>query len=282
MPNILTAIKYIVSKPIVEIKERYVGKNRINNIGDALELYIKDSFAETVDIDDELERMKKFSEVFSYLGNTGNPPDLMIKGGDAIEIKKIESIGSGLALNSSYPKDKLYVDNKQITKHCVECEEWQEKDMLYVIGHVNSSKLHTLWFVYGDCYAANKDTYEKVRNTIVEGIKKIENVDLGDTTELGRVNKIDPLGITYLRVRGMWHIENPKSVFSYLYTIDKKLDFQLICIMQQNKYNSFPEEDRKAIEAMINENFVIEDVNIKNPNNPAKLINAKLITFKIK
>src|SRR4030095_8441888 len=282
MPNILTALKYIINNPVIEIKEKYLGKNRVNNIGDALELYIQDSFAETNDIEDEMERIKKYASVFSYIGNPNNPPDLMIRAGDALEIKKIESAGSAIALNSSYPKDKLTKKNPLITKHCIECEKWDKKDMLYVIGHVNSSKLHTLWFVYGDCYAANNDTYEKVRNTIIEGIKKIPNVDLAETNELGRINKIDPLGITNLRVRGMWHIDNPKKVFSSIYTIDKTLEFQLICIMLLGKYNSFSNEDRKLLESMVNENFKIEDKEIRNPNNPANLLKAKLITYKIK
>ena len=53
------------------------------------------------------EALEKYSEVFSYLGNTSNPPDMIIKDGDAIEVKKIEGFNT-LMLNSSYPKQKLY------------------------------------------------------------------------------------------------------------------------------------------------------------------------------
>lgn len=53
---------------------------------------------------------------FSYIGNQNNPPDLMIKHGDAIEIKKIQTANANLVLNSSYPKDKLYANNPMITK----------------------------------------------------------------------------------------------------------------------------------------------------------------------
>ena len=50
------------------------------------------------------ERMERLSKEFSYLGNTNNPPDMMLRSGDAIEVKKIESSTSALALNSSATK----------------------------------------------------------------------------------------------------------------------------------------------------------------------------------
>ena len=38
------------------------------------------------------EALEKYSEVFSYLGNTSNPPDMIIKDGDAIEVKKLKDL----------------------------------------------------------------------------------------------------------------------------------------------------------------------------------------------
>ena len=49
--------------------------------------------------------------------------------------------------------------------------------------------------------------------------------------------------------------------------------------MKKEKYESFPIEDRELVE---NNNFLtIEDVRIKNPDNPAILMDAKLIVYKI-
>jgi hypothetical protein len=45
------------------------------------------------------------------------------------------------------------------------------------------------------------------------------------------------------------------------------------------KYNSFPENDRKNLEDLQNKNFFIKDVIIKSPNNPAKILNAKLLKY---
>jgi hypothetical protein len=153
--------------------------------------------------------------VFSYLGNANNPPDLILKNGDAIEVKKIESLNSQIALNSSYPKSKLFSDDPMITDACRNCEEntWIEKDLIYTIGVTEKGRLKLVWFIYGDCYAAEKQVYERVKTAICDGIRQISGIEFTKTKELGRVNNVDPLGITYLRIRGMWGIENPIKVF---------------------------------------------------------------------
>ena len=45
-------------------------------------------------------------------------PDLIIKNGDAFEIKNQTLATSTIALNSSHPKDKLYHDDGRITSDC--------------------------------------------------------------------------------------------------------------------------------------------------------------------
>lgn len=281
MTNILKALIHLTKNPITDISIRYQanGKNRANNMGEALESYVKDLFCDTFKIQDDTEKNRIYSEKFSYIGNQNNPPDIMIAGGDAIEIKKIESIGSQIALNSSYPKDKLCADSPMITQDCRECENWREKDIIYVVGAMQQDKLKALWFVYGDCYAANKDIYERIKNKISEGVNSLPDVKFSETKELGRVNKVDPLGITYLRIRGMWGIDNPLHVFDYITDIERDNEFTVNAIMLTEKYNSLSEPDRQAIENISNNNFTITDVEIKAPNNPAKLLNAKLIKF---
>jgi NgoPII restriction endonuclease len=280
MSNILIAIKNIIENPIVKVRDFYVGRNRANSIGDALENYVKDIFAETLNLEG-VERNKKISEVFSYDGNQNNPPDIILRNGDAIETKKVQSPTSHLALNSSYPKSKLFADSPMLTQACRDCEKWTEKDIIYVVGCTNDTDIQYLWFVYGDCFVADKEVYERIRNTISTGILSIPAVEFTETNELGKVKKVDPLGITDLRVRGMWHIENPHKIFSYLNYADKTAKFQAICLMKTEKFDSFPEKDKKKLLSLKKEKYAIEDVEIKNPNNPAQLLNAKLITFKV-
>jgi len=257
------------------------GNNRANNMGEGLETYIKDIFAETTNETDAQKRLEKLEEIYSYQGNKNNPPDLILKNSDAIEIKKLESKNSAIALNSSYPKAKLYADSSMITNACKTCEEWDVKDMLYAVGYTNQSILKSLWLVYGDCFCADKETYERIKNTISNGINTIPDVEFTNTKELGKVKKVDPLGITDLRIRGMWHIDNPNKTFSYIYTYDDTKEFQLICLMKKDKYDSLPNNDKEAIENIENVNVKVKDVKIKNPNNPVRLIDAKLLVFKV-
>ena len=278
--NILRAIINLVKTPKYELKEFYTNHNRANSMGDALEEYIKDIFAGTYTITDEQKRLKMISESFSYLGNNSNPPDAMLKNGDAIEVKKIENNNSSLALNSSYPKHKLYADSPMISIHCKDAEDWNEKDIIYAVGVVDNNKLLNLSFVYGLDYCASEETYTKIKTKIKDGVEAIPGVEFAETRELGRVNKVDPLGITYLRVRGMWGIENPWTVFKYLYEKDLNSEFNFFAIINEEKYSEFNKEDRKEFEDFVNNSDLsMIKIKIKNPDNPAILKNAYLITY---
>ena len=278
--NILIAIKNLIKNPIFELVSHYSGRNRVNGVGDALEKYIKDLFANTLLIDDEYSKIQIFSEIFSYTGNQNNPPDIILKNGDAIEVKKVQGNANTLALNSSYPKDKLYSDSTMITSACRSCEEWQEKDLIYVVGNTDDSTLKELWFVYGDCYAANKDIYERIKNTIVSGLHSIPDIELAETNELGKIKKVDPLGITDLRIRGMWSIFHPKKVFDYIPKHLNSAKFKFYCIMKSEKFNSFSETDKDNLQSLVNnKNFFMQDLKIKNPNNPAELMKIKFMEY---
>ena len=225
------------------------------------------------------KRNLKINSVFSYLGNQNNPPDIILKNSDAIEVKKIQSKASAIALNSSYPKHKLYINDPKITDACRECESWIKKDMIYAVGVTNDSDLTHLWLIYGDCYAASKDVYERIGRTIKKGVTEIPDIEFSETKELGRVNRVDPLGITNLRIRGMWHIDNPLKLYQNVYESNNSNKLSLVCILREEKFNTFNEDDKNAV---INDsNIKLNDIKIKSPDNPAKLINAKLITVEL-
>ena len=134
-----------------------------------------------------------------------------------------------------------------------------------------------LAMVYGEDYCAEEECYLRIKSKIKQGVESIQGVEFSETKELGRVNKIDPLGITYMRVRGMWGIENPWSVFKYIYQRDSEKSFNFMALINENKWNSF--ENKDELVSLQNENLKIIDVKIKDTNNPAKLKNAKLITY---
>ena len=278
--NVLVAIKNLLEHPITTLTAHYSGRNRINGIGNALEIYIKDLFANTLLYNDENSKLPVYDQVFSYTGNQNNPPDIILKNGDAIEVKKIQGNATALALNSSYPKNKLYANSPLITATCRTCEKWDIKDIIYIIGNTTDTDLTELWFVYGNCYAAVQETYEKIKNTIISGLNSIPDIELAQTNELGKIKKVDPLGITDLRIRGMWSIAHPNKVFNYIPKQNISSNFKFYCLMSAEKFDQFPEKDRNNLFPYIErKKFFINDILIKNPNNPAKLIKAKFLEF---
>lgn len=299
MANIIDAIINLIRNPVIELNDEYINKkNRANSMGEALEEYIKDLFAGTSKVTNPNKRNLIISDTFSYLGNQNNPPDSILKYGDAIEVKKIESPNSFLALNSSYPKSRLFSSSKMISNACRVCEPqesydvkttisespqyWLEKDIIYVVGVVKKGKLSSLAMVYGSDYAADKTVYESIRSTIKNGVEQIRDVEFQETNELGRVNRVDPLGITYLRIRGMWGIENPFKVFDYIYTRDSTKKFNFMSIINLDKWETFNNK-RNLIDLISGtDGAELKDIKIKDPNNPAILKAAKLISFQIK
>ena len=273
--NILQAINSLIDNDLHSI-ERYKTlsyKIRINNMDEALENLVKDALCNNFNLEAD-KRTTIQSEYFSYLGNQNNPPDLIIKNGDAFEVKKIETNEGSIALNSSFPKNKLYRNSNMITSACKNCEaDWIEKDICYIIGCVDKSEqIKSLWFVYGDCYCAMPEVYTKVKDKITNSIQEL-GIELSETNEIAKVKKVDPLGITDLRVRGMWGIKHPSKVFEYITTKNSKPHIK--ALMLKEKFYSFDDDSRNELLKKCN----IKDVKIQNPNNPAKLMDAILIEY---
>lgn len=282
--NIINAICNLVQNPQYKLKQYSLNRNRANSMGISLEEYIKDLFAGVPnDTTDEM-RDAFIQNAFSYTGNQNNPPDAMLWDGDAIEIKKIENKNASLALNSSYPKHKLYSDSTMISTACKEAENWTEKDIIYAVGVLDkkTEQLTSLAFVYGEDYCASKEIYERIKSTIKKGVESISDIEFTETKELGHVNRVDPLGITYLRVRGMWGIENPFKTFEKHYKREDSNKFNFMCIINNDKYFSFDNTYELENLLLENENLKIKDIQINNPDNPSRLKPAKLITFSVK
>jgi hypothetical protein len=255
---------------------------RINAVGEQLEYYVKDALASSFEFPHN-KKKERYSEVFSWSGNQNNPPDFIVKGGDAFEVKKLESLGGSLALNSSPPKNMLRSTDIRITGDCRQCDggKWKEKDIFYTIGSAKKGKMRYLFFVHGRCYAANHSVYDKIHEPIKKEVgSAIENLgfETNNTVELGKVKRVDPLGITELRIRGMWSIQNPLRVFEDHCGLGNN-KFQLFALLTKEKYLSYPPEDIKALEAK--KDISIEDIEVCDPNNPAKMLKSKLITFSI-
>ncbi len=280
--NILRAVVNIADFHS-NILEDYATKYeiRINAAGEQLEYYLKDAISGTFE-QSMVEKDKSYSDVFSWLGNQNNPPDIIIKNGDAYEIKKIQSSGATLALNNSPPKNILHSDDPRIVDACRNCEQWEKKDMFYCIGYVpkvsGPRMIKHLFIVQGTLYAADRAVYNRTQKLLTREITSIlesNNMEFSPTRELGRVKRVDPLGITTFRMRGMWEIKNPIKVYNYLYNYNQTNDFSAVILVSEDKYHAFPVGDVKAVEDHADVN--ISNVQVKDPNNPANLINSKMI-----
>ena len=281
MTNILEAINNIINQSQFNVTNLFSGKNRINNVGEGLENFIKNAFANTFTEENEMLRLQNFSEIYSWLGNQNHPPDLMLKNGDAFEVKKMEALNSEIQLNSSHPKAKLFKTSSLLNFHCKNCELWEEKNFYYIIGHIPKGKnvLSSIWFIDGSLYAADEEVYTNIKNSISDVLENSNEFDFSETNEIGRINYVDPLKITNLRIRGMWLLQPPYKVFDYLELYDYNANFQSIALIANENYFNYSEENRKLIEN--NSNISITEVYVKNPNNPIQLIESKLIIFKL-
>ncbi len=281
--NILKAISNIAALKENNLKNYYArSSNRANQVGEHLEMYLKDALSGTFGKPEDV-RERIYADVFAYSNSQNHPPDMIIKNGDAIEVKKIGgNAGASLALNSSTPKDMLHSNDPKIDSECRNCDggHWSEKDIFYVVGYAKKEKLRYLFFVQGTCYAAAYSVYSSVQEPLKKEIDRIireRGLATGRTNELGRINNVDPLRITQLRVRGMWQIKNPLMLFEDVCRLGNET-FALFAVMNADKYKSFPAADRKRLEKTMK--IEVKNISIKNPNNPAKNMPAILISFR--
>jgi hypothetical protein len=254
---------------------------RINSVGGAMEVYIKDALTGKF-YGGESKRDKEYSKNFAWLGNQNNPPDAIAKGGDAFEIKKLQSPRNVIALNSSPPKDRLHSNDPRITGPCRESDggNWKEKDIFYAVGWTQGQIAKSIYFVQGTCYAADRGVYDAVANRLSGSVKSAiseSGLEAGDTTELGRINRVDPLGITALRVRGMWQIENPSVAFHNIAPLQPNLKFQAYAIMERGKLKKLlGEMEKEELQSACPE-IKEKDVLIADPNNPANPKEASIL-----
>ncbi len=79
----------------------------------------------------------------------------------------------------------------------------------------------------------------------------------------------------------MWGIENPWTVFRYVYQRDPRRELNFMCLINETKWNQLPDVNRIVRLVQKNQNLRISSVKIKDPDNPARLNPAKLIQYSI-
>lgn len=259
--------------------------NRIVSVGDVMEMFVKDLYANTLHIQDINEKNLYFKDMFSYVSKQSAPPDLIVRGHEAIEIKKQNSMTyAELPLNSSYPRDYIYADSKMLTAECRNCEDgWDKKPLVYVVGNIDKKNtcLDSVWFAVGNCFCADRQVYEHIKKVIEDTILANDSLSFNETNELGRVSNIDNLNYSSLRIRGMWNLKHPGKIFgdfihNKVYD-DLKTKYRLVIL--EEDFNNVSSDVKVLLMNKIKDG-VIEKVHIQinNPNDRNELLNA-LIFF---
>ena len=281
--NILTAIKNISDFKTNNMSEYFkdYATTQIKTVRQQMEYYVKDAISGSFKSVKDKKPTDRYKGIFSYIGSKNKPPDMIIQGGDAVVIKTIKTYRGSLTINNYPPKDRIMWNDPWIVKNCREIDggQWNSKDIFYATGWIEKRKMKYLIFIQGSCFFPEEEVYNKK----IQGLKKniydyleSEGLEANRTIGLGKVNNMDPLGITDLRIKGVWRIKHPLKTFSDTFSYDKNKDFTLIALMLKNKFDSFPKKDIDAL--VIDNQIEIEDVKIKNPNKPERKIEAKLIT----
>jgi hypothetical protein len=281
--NMLRAIANIAARDQFLLTHESRVENRINRVGDSLEVFVQQAFAGVFETRTRLELTQQSQNIFSYVGNHSNPPDFILRGGDAVEVKKLGSLNAAISLNSSYPKSDLHSTSTLLNQACRNCESspWTTKDMSYVIGSVTNNLLKQLWFVDGACYAANPDVYEQVFSRISNAIQRAEHVNFRQSNELGRAVNVDPLERTTLRVRGMWEIQHPNVAFKDLIPKHSSSSFRMLAVLRESKYQQIIAADSSLERDLNRLGIQIAFAQVLDPNNKARLLDVRLVRYEV-
>lgn len=278
--NLLTAMINIANHGRNDLTTIVTGNNRANIMGDALEVYVRDAYCNTFGLQNSEEKAERHEAVFSYIGNSKNPPDFMVRGGEAVEVKKIEKQTKTFQLNSSNPKNKLLRSDGKITATCRAAEngDWNEKPLVYAIGLVQQDALKELFLVDGESYVADKEVYETVferaRNAVRTGFSDDE---LANTVEIAKISKTDALGSAHLRVRPMWILKHPKEVFSEYIHISENASINVVAILPKHKFENYDNTQDFLDIAREDRRFRIETITVPNPNTPEEAMEVVII-----
>jgi hypothetical protein len=290
MADLLLGLSHLIKNSNFQLSANTNATQQIQT-GELFETYCKDWLA-LLPPGDIQNRQTAYERVFSYQGNPNNPPDVMYRGGnfgDAFEFKKSENPTAAIPLNSSYPKDRLFANNRSINNQCRECEDWNNRSLYYIVGIIpaRSQRVKNLWVVDGEVMAANHKYYESIFNGVKNSINAyVEQygVEAVPSVELARLKNFDPLKRTVMRSRSMWELESPHISFGNLSGNIDPIDpvtSVLHAIITEEKWSGYKTTSQKALLDLDGAAglSIIHNVEVPDPNSAMNKIKVKLIRF---
>ena len=255
---------------LIDLKEPGVSR-----AGKGLELWVKHFLAGTIGHADKESIKEIWDERFSFHGGINNPPDIMIRNSIAVEVKKTETPGGRIHLNSSWPIRRLTVEDPHITEFCRQAEIWSEKPFLFVVGLVKprTKSISALWLVDGRCISDNEAVYESL---MAKARAAILAAGATKSKEIGRFSSADSLQRTALRVRPMFELNHPSRIFKDIFQSQGTHQFILNVLIPTSSYLQFSEAQRLKLSSQ--KDLLIRDLEIQDPTSSARLMNATLIS----
>jgi len=218
-------------------------------------------------------------------GGTNNPPDYVLKEPlTAVEVKQSrisskKSCSFSSELNSSPPYNKMCIDKTKakpdfdilLKEHERDCI-----DVIYQLGGVLDDRVVRDVCIYGDCFADDIrlfwDQYVvKLGNKLLGAGEEIKKEgyntpkDHKDGNELYRIDNIDRLGRTWLRVRGMWMYEFKKYLVEDVginFKAENMNKYYSYNIISKKMYNNLSNSDKEWLNES---NIEKKDIQITNP-----------------
>jgi hypothetical protein len=276
MDDVLIAFKNLLDSPNQKLGKEVTDSRKTNDAGNPLERFVKDAFASSIGLGED-ERDLAWANVFSYVGNSGNPPDALVRGGVAIETKKSGGLKADIQLNSSPPKRFLKASDSRILEKAKNAEKWKEKPLVYAIGTVKRDQLQRLWLIYGECFIAEDSVYDKIAKAITRALTENSGIRLHPTNELASVRDIDPTNRTNLRVRGMWTLMNPNKAFETLTNNSSNCQYYLL--MPESEYQKASQVRRSGLETLMLQGYQNRIIQLPDPSDPSERIEARFLSY---
>jgi hypothetical protein len=108
--------------------------------------------------------------------------------------------------------------------------------------------------------------------------------DLGGEpgNEIGRLNDVDNLKATSLRVRAMWLLEHPANLFEAIFTPTKSNSFVLNVLISLEKWNTYSTKEKNAVNELRGHDVEINQIQIPDSGKSDQPLQAVHISWHVK